>query len=162
RAVEQFERLLMALPGPRMNAGLPAQVIIVRIEVPGGLALGALDFRPLKLGRNRADDALGHLVLELEDVLERAVETVGPQMRPARRLDELRRDAHAVGCFAHAAFEHISNTKLATDLLHVRRMALVGETRVARDHEQIAKTRQRRNDILDDAVREILLPGVAT
>src|SRR6516164_6526499 len=129
----------MALPGPGMNAGLPAQVIVVRIEAPGGLALGALDFRLLELRRDRADHALRHLVLELENVLERAVETVGPQMRPACRIDELRRDAHAVRRLAHAAFEHVPDAELATHLLYVYGMTLVGEARISGDHEQVAK-----------------------
>src|SRR5262249_18034806 len=106
-------------------------------------------------------DTLGYLVLELEDVLERAVETVGPQMRAACRIDELRRDAHAVGRLARAAFEHVANAELATDLPYIYGMTLVGEARVAGDHEQVAKARQRRGDILDDPVGEIVLLGVA-
>src|SRR6266536_1192603 len=144
----------MALSAPRVNAGLPAQIIVVSVEAPGGLALGALDLRLFEPGRDRADDALGHLVLELENVLERAVETVGPQMRPVCRIDELRRDAHPVGRLAHAAFEHVTDAELATDLLYVYGMTLVGEARIAGDHEYIAKPRQCRSDILNDPVCE--------
>ena len=39
-------------------------------------------------------DADGHLVLKLEDVFQRAVETVGPEMRAGLRVDQLRGDAH--------------------------------------------------------------------
>src|SRR5262249_18514129 len=144
----------MALPSPRMKVGLPAQVIVISVEAPGRLALGALDLRLLQLRRNRADHASGHLILELENVLQRAVETVGPEMTAGGGIDELRRDSHAVCRLAHAALEHVADAELATDLLDVYGMALVREARVAGDHEQVAKAGQRRDDVLDDAVRE--------
>ena len=74
RPIEQFERLLVAGSRPRVDGGVRAQITIVGIEAVGRLALGALDLRLLEFRRDRADHALGHLVLE------RAVETVGPEM----------------------------------------------------------------------------------
>ena len=62
---------------------------------------------------------------------------------------------------AHAAFQHVAHAQLAAHLLHVDRPALVGEARVARDDEQPADARQRRDDVLDHAVGEIVLLGVA-
>ena len=66
-----------------------------------------------------------------------------------------------VAGFADAAFEHIAHAEFAPDLPDVWRLALVGEARIARDHEQRRGTRQRRDDVLDDAVGEILLLGIA-
>jgi hypothetical protein len=40
-------------------------------------------------------------------------------------------------------------------------LALVDETRIARDHEQPLDARQTRNDVFDHPVGEILLLGVA-
>ena len=97
-----------------------------------------------QLRRDRADDACRHLVLQLEDVLERAVEAIGPEMCAGRRVDELAGDAHPVAGLAHAAFEHVAHAELAADLLHVDGAALVGEARIARDHEQPADARQAR------------------
>ncbi len=62
---------------------------------------------------------------------------------------------------AHAALEHVAHAELAADLLHVDGPALVGEARVAGDHEQPADARQRGDDVLDDAVGEVLLLRVA-
>jgi len=76
------------------------------------------------------------LVLQFEDVVERAVEAVGPDMRAARRVDQLGGDAHPVGGFAHRAFEHIAHAQLARHLLHIDGLAFVGKTRIAGDHEQ--------------------------
>ena len=138
-----------------------AQIVVVGVEALGRLALRALDLRPLQLRRDRADDARGDLVLQLEDIVERAFETVRPEMRPGRGIDELPGDAHPVRGLAHAAFQHVAHAQLATDLLHVDRPALVGEARIARDDEQPANARQRRDDVLHHAVGEVLLLGVA-
>ena len=47
------------------------------------------------------------------------------------------------------------------DVLDPDRLALVDERRVARDHEQVAKTRQLGDDVLGQAVGEELLLGLA-
>jgi hypothetical protein len=62
---------------------------------------------------------------------------------------------------AQAAFEHVAHAQLAAHLLHVDRAALVGEARVARDHEQPAHARQRRDDVLHHPVDEVVLGGIA-
>ena len=127
----------------------------------GRLALGALDLGAFELRRDRADDARGHLVLQLEDIVEAAFEAFRPQMRPGGGIDQLSGDAHPVRGLAHAAFQHVAHAQLAADLLYVHRAALVGEARIARDHEQPANARQRGDDVLHHAVGEVLLFGVA-
>ena len=69
-------------------------------------------------------------------------------------------DPHAARRRPHAALEHVAHAELAPDLLHVHRAPLVGEARVAGDHEQPAHPRQRADDLLDDAVGEVLLRRV--
>ena len=76
-------------------------------------------------------------------------------------VDELPGDAHAVRRLAHAAFEHIAHAELAADLLHVDRPALVGEGRIARDDEKPFDARKAGDDVLDHAVGEIFLFGIA-
>ena len=119
-----------------------AQEVVVGVEALGRLALGAFDFGALKLLRDRADDVLGDPILKLEDVVERALIALGPEMAARLRVDELSGDAHAVRRLADAAFEHIAHAQVAADLLHIARPALVGEARIARDHEQPAYVRQ--------------------
>ena len=62
---------------------------------------------------------------------------------------------------AHRAFEHVTDAELDADSLHVDRVALVGEARVAGDHEKPADAAERGDDLLDHAVGEIFLLGVA-
>ena len=61
---------------------------------------------------------------------------------------------------AHAAFQHIAHAKLARDLAHVDRAALVDERRVASDDEQPADVGQAGDQILGDAVGEMILIGI--
>jgi len=63
--------------------------------------------------------------------------------------------------FAHAAFEHVAHAQFARDLLHVHGLALVGEGGVAGDDEEPRQPRDRCRDLLDHAVDEILLLGIA-
>jgi len=78
-------------------------------------------------------------------------------MRPAQRVDQLGGDAHSTACFAHRAFEDIADAELATDLLHIDRLALVGEARIAGDDEEPADAGERRDDLLNHAVGEVVL-----
>jgi len=99
--------------------------------------------------------------LQLEDIVESAVEAVGPEMRVSFGLDQLRGDAHPPAGLANRTFEDIAHPQLAPDLLHFDGLALVGEARITGDHEQPADARKYRRDFLDHAVGEILLIGIA-
>ena len=107
--------------------GHAAQVIVVSREAFGRLVQRALHFGLLDLRRDGADHARGDLVLQVENILERAVETVRPQMRAGRGVDQLPGDADLVAGLADAAFEHVADAELAADLFDVDRLALVGE-----------------------------------
>src|SRR5207244_3814797 len=92
---------------------------------------------------------------------ERTIEAVGPEMSAGFRIDQLPSDAHPAAAFAHRAFEHIAHAHFTADLLHIDRLSLVREARIARDHEEPADARQGRDDLLDHAVHEIFLFRVA-
>src|SRR6516225_9742917 len=68
---------------------------------------------------------------------------------------------HPPARFAHRAFEHVAHTKLAPDLFHIDGLALVSEARIARDHEQPADAGKLGDDLLDHAVCEVFLVGIA-
>jgi hypothetical protein len=138
-----------------------AQIEVVRGQVRGRLAAGALDLGLAQLGFDRTGDIGRDLILQLKNVVERAVEAVGPHVRAGRRVDQLPGDAHPLACFSYRAFEHVAYTQFARHLLHVDGLALVGEARIARDHKQPGQPGNRRRDLLDHAVGEIFLPGVA-
>ena len=97
------------------------------------------------------------MILQIEDILGRAIETVRPEMGSALGLDQLPGDAHPVGRLADAPFQQIADAELAADLPDIDGAALVGKGGVAGDHKQRPETRQGRRDFLDDAVGEILL-----
>src|SRR6516164_4314267 len=75
-------------------------------------------------------------------------------------LDQLRGDADPLASLAHRASEHIAHAQLATDPLHIDSLALVGEARIAGDHEEPADARQAGDDVLNHTVGEIFLLGV--
>src|SRR5262245_65982576 len=89
-----------------------AQIVIVGIEIFGRLALRSLDLGALELRHDRADDAFGHLVLQLKDIVERALETIGPAMHTCRRVDELACYADPIRCYANAAFPDVTHPQL--------------------------------------------------
>ena len=74
----------------------------------------ALDVSP-----QRRRDALGNLVLDGEDVVEHAVETLRPAVIAGGDLDELDGDAQASVCLANAAFEQRGHAELPADGLNI-------------------------------------------
>ena len=105
-----------------------AQVEVVRGEIVCGSAHRSRGFDSLQRRFDGARDARGHLVLKFENIFERAVEAVGPNMRAADCVDQLRGDSHATARFADRAFEHVADAEFAADLLHVHSVALISET----------------------------------
>ena len=59
------------------------------------------------------------MVLQIEHIFERTLETVRPEMCSGFGIDKLTRDTQAISGLAHAAFEYVAHPKLAADLLHV-------------------------------------------
>jgi len=109
------------------------------IHAVGRLALGAKTLRRIELRLDRGDDAFGDLVLHGEYVGELAVVSLRPEMTAGGDVVELSGDAHAIAFLAHAAFDHVTDAKGLADFLDVDGLALVGERRVARDHEEPAQ-----------------------
>ena len=77
-------------------------------------------------------------------------------------VDELHVDAHAVSAALNAALEHIADVQLAADRLHVERLALVGEGRIAGDHDGASYPRKIGREALRDPVDEMLLLRAAS
>ena len=122
------------------------QVAIVAVEL-----LGRLLSRPFELGllESRGDQSHytgGDLILQAEHVLEPAFEPVRPDMSAGRSLDQLAGNANPVAYPADTALEHVAYPEFAPDLLDIDGLSLVGETRIARDHEQRLEARQRGDD----------------
>ena len=82
-------------------------------------------------------------------------------MRAVGRINELTSNAHSMTRLAYTTLHHISHAEFASDLPDVGRLALVGKTRIARDHEQRLEARQAGDDVLDQAVDETPLSSSA-
>jgi hypothetical protein len=85
-----------------------------QVEVVGGEIVCRAADRAGGLGglQGRLDgpgDADRDLVLKLEDIFERAVEPIGPEVRAGRGVDQLPGDPHPLAGFAHRAFEHVAH-----------------------------------------------------
>src|SRR5262245_25392620 len=122
-------------------------------------ALGNLDHAVATgdLGDNLAHD----LVLNEEDVDHLTIEPVGPDVSAGFSVDELRRDAKAVVGAPDAALEHVAHLELAPKLGYVHRLPLVLKCRVACEHMQVVRPRQLGQNVLGQAVAEILLFRIA-
>src|SRR5262249_51626954 len=82
-------------------------------------------------------------------------------MRAGGRLDQLPSDTDPLASFAYRAFEDIAHAELTPDLLHIDGLALVCKARIPSDHEEPADAAERGDDLLDHAIGEILLLGIA-
>jgi hypothetical protein len=78
-----------------------------------------------------------------------------------RGVDQLSCNPHPSAGTADTALENVTDAEFARDLGDIDSRALVSESRAARDHKEGAIVRQRRDDVLDDAVGEIFLLRVA-
>ena len=101
-------------------------VEVFRRPASGAFALAGLDLR-----FDRDHNLFGDPVLQFEDVIQAAVEVLGPEMVATGRIDQLSGDAQAVAGLADATFDHVSQAEFARDLGDVDRPPLVGEGRVA-------------------------------
>src|SRR5262245_54643718 len=106
------------------------------------------------------DDLTHDLVLDQEYISHLAIELIGPNVGASLGVDELRRNAEIVASAPNAALEHIAHAELAPELGNVFRLPLVLEGRIAREHTQVARSRQLGQDVLSQAVAEILLARV--
>src|SRR5262249_10785626 len=159
--VEQRQRLAYTRLGPLAKGCQAAQVIVIGVEALGRLPSDALDLGLLQLRSNGSHHARSHLVLQVKYVFQSTIEAARPQMRRCRGIDELPGDAHLGTRLADAALEHIPHTQFAAHLPYVHGATLVSEARIACDHEQPVHARQRRDDLLHHAVREVFLFRIA-
>src|SRR5580704_10019850 len=88
-----------------------AQVQIIGPEVLRRLAIGPVNLSELQARFDNASDAARYPVLQLEDVVEDAVETISPDMGFVCRVDQLRVDANIVPGLADRAFEYVANSE---------------------------------------------------
>src|SRR5215469_447174 len=71
-------------------------------------------------------------------------------------------DADPLTSLADRTLQHISNTEFSSYLLRVNWLAFVSEARTADNDEKPANARERSDNFLDHAIREIFLLWIAT
>src|SRR6187431_621364 len=103
--VEQSQRLadgVLSSLKYRVSGRYPQQIIVVGIAALGRLTFGSLDLGLFHRWRDRPHDARSHLILEIKDVVQPAVNPVCPNMCSSCRIDELSCDTHAICGLADA------------------------------------------------------------
>jgi hypothetical protein len=86
--------------------------------------------------REGSDDPVHDVILKSEDILEIAVEPVGPNVPTTGGVDELNRYAHARCRTSYATFYNVGDSKLAGSPAHIDISVLVDEGGMSCDHEQ--------------------------
>ncbi len=155
RPPEVIHRTFEVLPAAPVEEETPLQgeVVGFRIHWPG-----ARHGRRAEQGQlQRLDHLACNVVLHDEDVVERAVIRLRPEVVAVRRLDQLRRDADLVAGLAHAALQDVRDVELLRHFLDVDLLALELEGRGARGNSQIGDLRQQVEQLLRQAVREVFL-----
>src|SRR3982075_1192199 len=82
-------------------------------------------------------------------------------MCAGRSLNQLTGNTHPPAGLSDASFQHVAHAKLPPDLFDVDRVSLVREARIPGDYEQGVEARQCGDDVLDHAVGEVFLLGIA-
>ena len=132
------------------------------------ISFGRRGLRPLrqfvcthKADLQRLDDLLRHIVLNREDVGKIAIIPLRPGMAAALAVDQLTGHAYPVARLAHAALQHVMHAKCPRDILNIAAFPFEGEAGVAGDDEQALEAGQLGDDILGDAIGEIVLLRIA-
>ena len=152
----------MLRAGQQIHRLPAAQIVLVSLEVLGRPVRKLRLLAGAELDCERRDDLLLEGILHGEHVVQLAVVALGPQRPVADRVDQLGGDTDPVGRTADAAFQHVAHAQFLRHLRRLRRLPLVGEDRVARDHEQPRELGQIGDQVLGQAVDEEFLLGVVT
>src|ERR1700733_7832693 len=125
RLVQKRERGLGVAGHVRGDVGERAQIKPIGVEVLDPLPQFPLDLRFLHAGLDDTDDALSDLILEIENVFESAIVSVGPEKFSGFCFRKSRRDPNAPRGPEHAAFQNVACAKRASGRANVRGVALV-------------------------------------
>src|SRR5207247_594234 len=108
----------------------------------------------------RGDDLFAHLVLDGEHVGRAPVEAIRPDMLAADGVDQLRIDADQVAARPDAALDDEVHSEVAPDVGEYRRLAFVAGDGVAGDQVETGEFGKVCDQVLGDAVGEVVLAGI--
>src|SRR5215471_10794621 len=159
---EQTVGCLAIAAGALVHMPEPALAIIPRAHVLRPLRDYALAFGARQRRLDSGGDARSDVVLHRKDIGQVAVVSLSPEMGAGGNIDKLAADAHPLPGPAHATFEDITDAKVTANLPEIDGFSFVSECGIAGDDEKPAPFRQRRDDVLGNAVDKIFLLGIAT
>ena len=120
RAIEKAARLRKVVGGRALIE--PSQSLKIEVHRVGGRGqFGTSRLSGYKMCVKRARQTCDDFVLHVEEIGERLIESLGPEMIPGFGVDQLHVDAHAVSAALNAALEDIADIQLAPDCLHIVR-----------------------------------------
>src|SRR5262249_28275450 len=119
----------------RINIGKRTHDTLPGVQAFRLLALCSYALGSVKLRLDRCSYPLSYLILKRKDAGEFPVIAFCPCMLPGDGINEVRGDTHSVRLLANTTFKRVAHSQLTTYLLHVDHPALVGEARIACDHE---------------------------
>ena len=134
-----------------------AQVVFVSLEIGRVMDPEARLFPRRKIRAQGNRDSLGQFALQAEEIKQFAIEGIRPDVRIRARIDQLDVDAHAISRAPHRAFQNVSHSEGQADLAQVARARFVLANRSPADDFQVGDLGQVREDIILDAIREILI-----
>src|SRR5262245_53400851 len=137
---------------------VPTKIIVIFFECRRALAPRLPILRLLQCARlpsHGTHDHSGDLVLECPRIQARSVKALGPDMLASLRVDQLRYDSHPVAVLADAAFDHVADAEVLSNLPHIDSLALVSEGGAAGDNHQVREVRERRDDVFGDPITQI-------
>jgi len=129
---------------------------VFRWPPQGSCALGGGEF-----WHQSSDDSGGYVILKLENVGNVAIVAFSPYVIPTLGVDELRRATEPVAGPADTALQDVTHTEVFTYLCHINGFTFIRERRISSGYEKIVKLGQSGDDVLGDAVSEILLLRIA-
>lgn len=112
-------------------------------------------------GLDPAGNRERHSVLESENVFERVLEPLGPQLRAVGRVDQFDRNANPTCIPSDAALKQVGDAQPSTDFLRVQILPFKRQARPTRNHKDCTDPGECGRDLLKHAVNEIFLLGVA-
>src|ERR1700754_2980432 len=84
-----------------------------------------------KRGVKRNSNSCGDFILHFEQIGERLVEPICPEMCACFCVHKLNVDANSIFTSPHRTLEHVTHVQIATDLLEIDGLAFVSECRVS-------------------------------
>ncbi len=127
RPLEQLDRLSVRLRGGLVQLLAGELEEIERFEIPRPLAQRRAEAIALDGAAERGRDAQRQLVLDREQILQRAVVALGPDLPAGRGVDQGHVGQQPAAVALEAALDDVADAELLADPARVARRVAVGE-----------------------------------